>query len=90
MKHVLARSLGWDKIGEQRFDKQKELGIWPSNMSLPVPHLAPLQPWNTLSPVQRILRQRYSVKVHAAMMTWTKYWYGSTIPLLLRQHSTNF
>jgi arylsulfatase A-like enzyme len=61
------RSLGWDKIREQRFEKQKELGIWPSNMSLPVPHLPPLQPWNTLSPDQKNFAAKI-LAVHAAMI----------------------
>jgi arylsulfatase len=61
------RSLGWDNIREQRFEKQKELGIWPSNMSLPVPHLPPLQPWNTLSPIQKDYAARI-LAVHAAMI----------------------
>ncbi len=26
---------GWDKVREQRFEKQKELGIWSTNMTLP-------------------------------------------------------
>ena len=60
-------SLGWDKIREQRFEKQKELGIWPSNMSLPVPHLPPLQPWKTLSPLQKAYAARI-LAVHAAMI----------------------
>lgn len=29
------KGIGWDKIREQRFDRQKELGSWPSNMILP-------------------------------------------------------
>jgi len=61
------RSMGWDKIREQRFEKQKELGIWPSNMSLPVPHLPPLQPWSTLSPLQKDYAARI-LAVHAAMI----------------------
>jgi arylsulfatase len=60
-------SLGWDKIREQRFDKQKELGIWPSNMSLPVPHLPPLQPWNTLTTDQKNFAAKI-LAVHAAMI----------------------
>ena len=27
-------SAGWDKIRDQRFEKQKELGFWPSNMTV--------------------------------------------------------
>ena len=39
---------GWDKIREQRFEKQKELGIWPANMTLPQSY--PTFPdWNKLS-----------------------------------------
>lgn len=53
------RSMGWDKARGLRFEKQKELGIMPSNMSLPIPHLPPLQPWDTLSTEQ---------KNHAAMI----------------------
>ena len=26
-------SVGWDKIREERFEKQKELGFWPANMT---------------------------------------------------------
>lgn len=55
------RSMGWDKVREQRFEKQKELGIWPSNMTLPVPRLPPIQAWNTLSTNQ----QNYAAKVFA-------------------------
>jgi arylsulfatase A-like enzyme len=61
------RSMGWDKVREQRFDKQKESGIWPSNMSLPVLHLPPLQPWNTLSTEQKSYAAKI-LAVHAAMI----------------------
>ena len=27
-------SAGWEKVREQRFEKQKDLGIWPANMTL--------------------------------------------------------
>ena len=37
-------SLGWDKLREQRFDKQKELGIWPQDMKLP-DRIPPDQSW---------------------------------------------
>jgi len=61
------KSMGWDKPREQRFDRQKELGMWPSNMSLPQPHLPPLIPWNSLSPVQQDYAARI-LAVHAAMI----------------------
>lgn len=60
----LYKSIGWDKLKELRFEKQKELGIWPKNMSLPVPHLPPLRPWNTLSPEQKNYAARV-LAVHA-------------------------
>jgi len=41
-------SAGWDKIREQRFEKQKELGIWPANMTLPQAK-PPNVPWTSLS-----------------------------------------
>jgi arylsulfatase A-like enzyme len=63
------KSMGWDKIREQRFDKQKELGIWPSNMSLPVLHLPSLQPWDTLSTEQKDYAARI-LAVHPAMIEY--------------------
>ena len=59
-------SMGWDKIREQRFEKQKELGIWPSNTPIS-PRLPPIQAWDSLSKVQ----QNYAAKVlavHSAMI----------------------
>jgi arylsulfatase A-like enzyme len=40
-------NVGYDKIREQRFEKQKDLGIWPSNMTLP-DRLPGAQAWNGL------------------------------------------
>jgi arylsulfatase len=60
------RSMGWDKLREQRFDKQKELGLWDSNMTIPTRY-PPNQPWNTLTNEQ----QDYAAKVlavHSAMI----------------------
>lgn len=64
--YKMYRSMGWDKLREQRFDKQKELGIWDSNMTIPTRY-PPNQPWNTLSSEQ----QDYAAKVlavHSAMI----------------------
>jgi arylsulfatase len=41
-------SAGWDKVREQRFEKQKELGIWPGNMTLPKA-MPPNVPWTSLN-----------------------------------------
>jgi arylsulfatase len=43
---------GWDKIREQRFEKQKELGIWPANMTLPKSY-PPLPDWANLTDSER-------------------------------------
>lgn len=41
-------SAGWDQIREQRFEKQKEMGIWPANMTLPLGQ-PPNEAWDSLS-----------------------------------------
>ena len=43
---------GWEPIREQRFEKQKELGIWSPNMTLPK-RLPPNVPWDSLSEIQK-------------------------------------
>ncbi|MGE5685089.1 MAG: arylsulfatase [Nitrososphaerota archaeon] len=43
---------GWESIREQRFEKQKELGIWPANMTLPQ-RLPTNVPWVSLSEIQK-------------------------------------
>ena len=45
-------SAGWDKIREQRFEKQKELGFWPSNMTDPG-RLPPNVVWDSLTSDQK-------------------------------------
>ena len=41
--------VGYDKIREQRFEKQKQLGIWPADMKLPQ-RLPVLPAWDSLTP----------------------------------------
>ena len=50
-------SVGWDKIREQRFEKQKELGFWPKDMKLP-DRIPPDQPWGEVSPEQQAYASR--------------------------------
>jgi len=50
-------SIGWDKITEQRFEKQKHLGMWPQDMPLP-DRIPPNQPWAKLSPEQQAYASR--------------------------------
>jgi len=58
--YKMYRSMGWDKIREQRFEKQKELGFWPSDMKLPARE-PPNQSWDNLSSDQK----DYAAKVLA-------------------------
>jgi arylsulfatase A-like enzyme len=55
---------GWDKIRDQRFEKQKELGFWPSNMTDPG-RLPPNQAWDSLTNDQKSYAARI-LAVHAA------------------------
>ena len=56
-------SVGWDKIRDQRFEKQKELGFWPSNMTDPG-RLPPNQVWKDLNNDQKDYAARV-LAVHA-------------------------
>ncbi len=56
-------SVGWDKIREQRFEKQKELGLWPSNMTDPG-RLPPNVVWESLTNDQKAYAARV-MAVHA-------------------------
>ncbi len=57
-------SAGWDKIRDQRFEKQKELGFWPENMTDPA-RLPPNEIWDSLSGDQKAYAARV-LAVHAA------------------------
>ncbi len=59
-------NVGYDNIREQRFEKQKELGIWPANMTLPK-RLPVLPSWDSLTPDQKEYRTKV-LQVHAAMI----------------------
>jgi arylsulfatase A-like enzyme len=58
--------VGYDNIREQRFEKQKELGIWPQDMKLP--QRLPQSPaWDTLSGNEKTNRAKI-LQAHAAMI----------------------
>lgn len=59
-------TVGWDKIREQRFEKQKEMGFWDSNMTLPS-RLPPNVSWDSLSQEQKSYAAMV-LAVHAAMI----------------------
>ena len=56
-------SVGWDKIREQRFEKQKELGFWPANMTDPG-RIPPNAVWDSLTSDQKSYAARV-LAVHA-------------------------
>jgi arylsulfatase len=65
-KYEKVYSAGWEPLRQQRFEKQKELGIWPSNMTLPM-RLPPNVPWDSLSPIQKDYASRI-LAVRAALI----------------------
>lgn len=76
----LYNSLGWDKIREQRFEKQKQLGFWNADMKLPdrIPHD---QPWASLSNEQQAYAARI-LAVRASMIQNTDDNIGRLIQML--------
>ncbi len=72
--------VGYDKLREQRLEKQKELGIWPANMTLPK-RLPVLPAWDGLTPEQKTYRSKV-LQVHAAMIDNMDYNLGRVIQYL--------
>ena len=71
---------GWDKIREKRFEKQKELGIWPANMSLPQSYPT-FTDWNALPKDEQ--KQRSQIfAAHSAMIEDMDYNIGKLIQFL--------
>jgi arylsulfatase len=65
-KYEEINSVGWDKIREQRFEKQQDLGFWSKDMKLP--DRIPLnQPWEELTQEQKDYASRI-LAVRAAMI----------------------
>ena len=51
-KYEQIYSEGWEKVREQRFEKQKDLGIWPANMTISQ-GLPPNAQWDSLTQEER-------------------------------------
>jgi arylsulfatase len=79
-KYKEVYNAGWDEIRKQRFEKQKELGIWPANMTLPQSY--PTFPdWNKLSKDEQ--KQRSQIfAAHAGMIEDMDYNIGRLIQFL--------
>lgn len=60
---------GWDQIRQERFNKQKELGIIPENTVLP-PNNAGVQPWDELSEEEKKVFIRFQ-ETYAGFLTHT-------------------
>lgn len=76
-KYLGKYDMGWDKLREQRFERQKKLGIIPPNLKLP-PRLAGVPAWDDLTPEQK----RYESKrftIYAAMIDNLDYNVGRLI-----------
>jgi arylsulfatase A-like enzyme len=58
--------VGYDKIREQRFEKQKQLGIWPQNMTLPQ-KLPQTPAWDSLNATDKAYKAKV-LEAHAGMI----------------------
>ncbi len=72
--------VGYDKIREQRFEKQKELGIWTPDTKLPQ-RLPQGQAWDNLSSDTKATRAKI-LEVHAAMIENMDYNIGKVVQYL--------
>jgi arylsulfatase A-like enzyme len=72
--------VGYDKIREQRFEKQKQLGIWSADMKLPQ-RLPELPAWDSLSTGDKAYRTAV-LRAHAAMIEDMDYNIGKVIQYL--------
>ena len=68
---------GWDVIREERFQRQKELGLVPADATLPDKDPR-VQPWDTLSDIQKADYARLQ-EAYAAMLTQTDHEIGRLI-----------
>jgi arylsulfatase len=65
-KYEKINSVGLDKIREDRFEKQQDLGFWNKDMKLP-DRILPNQPWEELTQEQKDYASRI-LAVRAAMI----------------------
>jgi arylsulfatase A-like enzyme len=73
-------NVGYDKIREQRFEKQKQLGIWPQDMKLPQ-RLPQTPTWDSLSAGDKAYKAKV-LEAHAAMIEDMDYNIGRVIQYL--------
>ncbi|MBM4765163.1 arylsulfatase [Bacillus sp. B15-48] len=73
---------GWDKVREQRFEKQKEIGIIPKDAEL-APSNPGVESWDSLSKEQREVYTRF-METYAGFLTHTDEQIGKMLDVLER------
>jgi len=73
---------GWDAIREERFARQKQLGIIPAEAEL-APRNPGVRPWDDLTPAERRVAARF-MEVYAAFITHADEQIGSVLAELER------
>ncbi|WP_257346724.1 arylsulfatase [Pseudalkalibacillus decolorationis] len=72
--------IGWDQIREQRFHRQKELGIVPEDTKLP-PFNPDVRSWDTLTSDEKKVAARF-MEIYAGFMTHTDHQIGRMLAYL--------
>lgn len=71
---------GWDKIHQERFERQKKMGIIPANTKL-VPRDPGVKPWDSLSKEEKLLFARFQ-ETYAGFLTHTDEQIGRMVDFL--------
>lgn len=79
-KYEKVYDVGYDKIREHRFEKQKELGFWPADMPPPT-RLPEQKSWDSLNGTEKQYTSKV-MQVHAAMIDNLDYHIGRIIKYL--------
>ncbi|UQZ83217.1 Arylsulfatase [Paenibacillus konkukensis] len=72
--------IGWDRVREQRFGRQKELGIIPQDAELP-PFNPDVRPWDALTSDEQKVAARF-MEIYAGFLTHTDAQIGRLISCL--------
>ena len=72
--------MGYDKIRDQKFEKQKQLGIWPQDMSFPQ-RLPQIPAWDGLSADDKAYKANV-LEAHAGMIEDTDHNIGKVVQYL--------
>ena len=78
---------GWDEVRQQTLDRQKQEGILPSYTDL-APRPPPVPYWNTLTPNQKAVDERY-MEVYAAQLAYQDSQVGRVVAEVKRMGLAN-